>query len=141
MKRFLTALLASAILLSLLTLTGCDAPGVYKMNDVLPPLIDIKTQYPCLERITVVQVSTGKTLELTEPDDLDKLRMQFEGIKAIREKYDGGLSFLYEVTFTATDRELTLSIASGEKYVMDGYLYDVMVAGIDLYYLDSLFAE
>ena len=141
MKHFLSALLAAAILLSGLLLIGCDAPGVYRMDDVLPPLIDAKTQYPYVESITVEQASSGKTLELTAPAELDKLRMQFEGIKAIREKTEGETEYLYRVTFFTTDGEMQLFIVSGEQYVMDGYLYEIMRAGIDLVYFDSLFAE
>ena len=119
-------------------LSSCDAPGVYSLNDSLPPLIDSETQYPYVQSVDVTN-SDGNTVTLVSSGEMDNIRMKFEGIKCVKEKSPEQSETLYTVTFNTNDGEYTISVISEDKLIIDGVAYDVLRGGADLFYLASLF--
>ena len=119
-------------------LSSCDAPGVYSLNDSLPPLIDSETQYPYVQSVDVTN-SDGNTVTLVSSAEMDNIRMKFEGIKCVKEKSSEPSEILYTVTFNTNDGEYTISVISEDKLIIDGVTYDVLRGGADLFYLASLF--
>ena len=119
-------------------LSSCDAPGVYSLNDSLPPLIDSETQYPYVQSVDVTN-SAGNTVTLVSSTEMDNIRMKFEGIKCVKEKSPEPSETLYTVTFNTNDGEYTISVISEDKLIIDGVAYDVLRGGADLFYLASLF--
>lgn len=119
-------------------LSSCDAPGVYSLNDSLPPLIDSETQYPYVQSVDVTN-SAGNTVTLVSSGEMDNIRMKFEGIKCVKEKSPEPSETLYTVTFNTNDGEYTISVISEDKLIIDGVTYDVLRGGADLFYLASLF--
>lgn len=119
-------------------LSSCDAPGVYSLDDSLPPLIDSETQYPYVQSVDVTN-SDGKTVTLVSSGEMDNIRMKFEGIKCVKEKSPEPSEILYTVTFNTNDGEYTISVISEDKLIIDGVAYDVLRGGADLFYLASLF--
>lgn len=119
-------------------LSSCDAPGVYSLNDSLPPLIDSETQYPYVQSVDVTN-SAGNTVTLVSSGEMDNIRMKFEGIKCVKEKSSEPSEILYTVTFNTNDGEYTISVISEDKLIIDGVTYDVLRGGADLFYLASLF--
>lgn len=129
------------ISLCVFMLISCDAPGVYKLDDHLPPIMDITTQYPYVTSIEVTDNSSGVTLEFTEEKELGSIRMRFEGIKCIRENDSVEHEILYTVVFHTTDSDFTIEIYSETDYVIDGYHYEAMRFSVDLFYFNALFTE
>ena len=119
-------------------LSSCDAPGVYSLNDSLPPLIDSETQYPYVQSVDVTN-SDGNTVTLVSSAEMDNIRMKFEGIKCVKEKSSEQSEILYTVTFNTNDGKYTISVISEDKLIIDGVTYDVLRGGADLFYLASLF--
>lgn len=119
-------------------LSSCDAPGVYSLNDSLPPLIDSETQYPYVQSVDVTN-SAGNTVTLVSSAEMDNIRMKFEGIKCVKEKSPEPSEILYTVTFNTNDGKYTISVISEDKLIIDGVAYDVLRGGADLFYLASLF--
>lgn len=119
-------------------LSSCDAPGVYSLNDSLPPLIDSETQYPYVQSVDITN-SDGNTVTLVSSAEMDNIRMKFEGIKCVKEKSSEQSETLYTVTFNTNDGEYTISVISEDKLIIDGVAYDVLRGGEDLFYLASLF--
>ena len=119
-------------------LSSCDAPGVYSLNDSLPPLIDSETQYPYVQSVDITN-SDGNTVTLVSSGEMDNIRMKFEGIKCVKEKSPEQSEILYTVTFNTNDGEYTISVISEDKLIIDGVTYDVLRGGADLFYLASLF--
>ena len=119
-------------------LSSCDAPGVYSLNDSLPPLIDSETQYPYVQSVDITN-SDGNTVTLVSSAEMDNIRMKFEGIKCVKEKSPEQSETLYTVTFNTNDGEYTISVISEDKLIIDGVAYDVLRGGADLFYLASLF--
>lgn len=119
-------------------LSSCDAPGVYSLNDSLPPLIDSETQYPYVQSVDITN-SDGNTVTLVSSAEMDNIRMKFEGIKCVKEKSSEPSEILYTVTFNTNDGEYTISVISEDKLIIDGVTYDVLRGGADLFYLASLF--
>lgn len=119
-------------------LSSCDAPGVYSLNDSLPPLIDSETQYPYVQSVDVTN-SDGNTVTLVSSGEMDNIRMKFEGIKCVKEKSSEQSETLYTVTFNTNDGKYTISVISEDKLIIDGVTYDVLRGGADLFYLASLF--
>ena len=119
-------------------LSSCDAPGVYSLNDSLPPLIDSETQYPYVQSVDITN-SDGNTVTLVSSGEMDNIRMKFEGIKCVKEKSSEQSETLYTVTFNTNDGEYTISVISEDKLIIDGVTYDVLRGGADLFYLASLF--
>ena len=119
-------------------LSSCDAPGVYSLNDSLPPLIDSETQYPYVQSVDITN-SDGNTVTLVSSAEMDNIRMKFEGIKCAKEKSSEQSETLYTVTFNTNDGEYTISVISEDKLIIDGVAYDVLRGGADLFYLASLF--
>lgn len=134
MKRFL-ALAVSVILM--LSLFSCDAPGVYKLSDNLPPLIDPQTTYPYVQSVDITDNTSGEAVTLEESSQLSTVRMQFEGIKCIKDNINGAL--LYTVTFNTTGDPFTIYVYENEMLMIDGVSYSVERGGIDLFYLASFF--
>ena len=119
-------------------LSSCDAPGVYSLNDSLPPLIDSETQYPNVQSVDITN-SDGNTVTLVSSAEMDNIRMKFEGIKCVKEKSPEQSETLYTVTFNTNDGKYTISVISEDKLIIDGMAYDVLRGGADLFYLASLF--
>lgn len=119
-------------------LSSCDAPGVYSLNDSLPPLIDSETQYPYVQSVDITN-SDGNTVTLVSSGEMDNIRMKFEGIKCVKEKSSEQSETLYTVTFNTNDGKYTISVISEDKLIIDGVTYDVLRGGADLFYLASLF--
>ena len=119
-------------------LSSCDAPGVYSLNDSLPPLIDSETQYPYVQSVDITN-SDGNTVTLVSSAEMDNIRMKFEGIKCVKEKSSEPSEILYTVTFNTNDGKYTISVISEDKLIIDGVAYDVLRGGADLFYLASLF--
>lgn len=119
-------------------LSSCDAPGVYSLNDSLPPLIDSETQYPYVQSVDITN-SDGNTVTLVSSGEMDNIRMKFEGIKCVKEKSPEQSETLYTVTFNTNDGKYTISVISEDKLIIDGVTYDVLRGGADLFYLASLF--
>lgn len=119
-------------------LSSCDAPGVYSLNDSLPPLIDSETQYPYVQSVDITN-SDGNTVTLVSSAEMDNIRMKFEGIKCVKEKSPEPSEILYTVTFNTNDGKYTISVISEDKLIIDGVTYDVLRGGADLFYLASLF--
>ena len=119
-------------------LSSCDAPGVYSLNDSLPPLIDSETQYPYVQSVDITN-SDGNTVTLVSSAEMDNIRMKFEGIKCVKEKSPEQSETLYTVTFNTNDGKYTISVISEDKLIIDGVTYDVLRGGADLFYIASLF--
>ena len=119
-------------------LSSCDAPGVYSLNDSLPPLIDSETQYHYVQSVDITN-SDGNTVTLVSSAEMDNIRMKFEGIKCVKEKSREPSEILYTVTFNTNDGKYTISVISEDKLIIDGVAYDVLRGGADLFYLASLF--
>ena len=140
-RRIIAAVL---LLIFAICFTGCrKTPGLYQLDDIIPKLMDTKTQYPYTTSVVVEKDSTGERLDYTEGTDHDKIRMQFEGIKCYRDKltesddYEDGVQ--YTVTFVTTDGEVAIEVISKDTCIIDGYVYHAMTSGIDILFFDNLF--
>lgn len=133
MKKRLAILLLSAVLL----LTGC---GAYFLDEVLPELMDISTQYPNVESVTVTELASGDTVTYAEPDMQDNIRMLFEGVQCTREKTTvGAEDAVYTVEFKAQDGDTVIYVISGSEHVIGEYKYKAITFGVDMIYLENLF--
>ena len=140
MKRLFCVLMA----IVMLVLTGCGSFKVYDINEIVPPLIDVTTQYPYTEKITVTNCTTGETQEFTEGSDHDLIRMQFEGIEAVREKVKNTQEFtpLFVITFHTTEGKTDIQLLDNSyRFIIDGYLYDALRAKIDIVFFENLFLK
>ena len=133
----------SIVICLTLLFTGCDTLKVYNFSEMLPPLMDIETQYPYTVKITVTESVTGESVEFNEGRDHELIRMQLEGIQSIRDKYDVEEHGepRYTVEFQTTTGKFTLVILSEVDFLIDGYHYESVRSGADLYYFASLFAK
>ena len=141
MKRILSRLLP--VLFVILTLTGCRA---YTLTDYLPDLISRETQLPQITSIIVKRLDDNAEVILTEAADLNKLMLHVEGIQGSRteeslETFGEKYPPLYEITFCETDMATTLTVCGDEEFYMAGYSWLAVRGGMDLFYLDSLFAD
>lgn len=141
MKKILSRLLP--FLLALLVLTGCRA---YTLTDYLPDLISRETQLPQITSIIVKRLDDNAEVILTEAADLNKLMLHVEGIQGSRteeslETFGEKYPPLYEITFCETDMATTLTVCGDEEFYMAGYSWLAVRGGMDLFYLDSLFAD
>jgi len=141
MKRILSRLLP--VLFVILTLTGCRA---YTLTDYLPDLIVKETQLPGITSIVVKRLSDGAEVTLTEASKLNEMMLHAEGIQGSRteeslEKFGEKYPPLYEITFIETDKAVTLVVCGDEEFYMAGYSWLAVRGGMDLFYLDSLFAD
>ena len=141
MKKILSRLLP--LLLALLVMTGCRA---YTLTDYLPDLISRETQLPQITSIIVKRLDDNAEVILTEAADLNKLMLHVEGIQGSRteeslETFGEKYPPLYEITFIETDKAVTLVVCGDEEFYMAGYSWLAVRGGMDLFYLDSLFAD
>lgn len=141
MKKILFRLLALAA--SLVLLTGCRA---YTLTDYLPELIVKETQLPGITSISVKRLSDGAEVILTEAGALNKMMLHVEGIQGSRteeslDRFSEKYPPLYEITFTENNMATTLVVCGDEEFYMAGYSWLAVRGGMDLFYLDSLFAE
>ncbi len=130
----LTAVLAAVLF------TGCASD--YFLDDVIPELIDISTQYPHVEKVTVTNGATGESIEYTDPEMQDNIRMLFEGVQCTRKK--GSVTAdepLFTVTFHALDGDTVIYVLSDSYYEIGEYTYKAITFGVDTVYLENLFAE
>ena len=139
MKRNFGILLAAV--LAVLCLAGC-ASDIF-LDEVIPELIDISTQYPHVEKVTVTNEATGESIEYTDPKMQDNIRMIFEGVQCTRKKGSGvpADGVLFTVTFHALDGDTVIYVLSGSSYVIGEYTYKAITFGVDTVYLENLFAE
>ncbi len=141
MKRILSRLLP--VLFVILTLTGCRA---YTLTDYLPDLIVKETQLPGITSIVVKRLADGAEVTLTEASKLNEMMLHAEGIQGSRteeslEKFGEKYPPLYEITFCEADMATTLTVCGDEEFYMAGYSWLAVRGGMDLFYLDSLFAD
>ena len=141
MKKILSCLLP--FLLALLVMTGCRA---YTLTDYLPVLISRETQLPQITSIIVKRLDDNAEVILTEAADLNKMMLHVEGIQGSRteeslETFGEKYPPLYEITFIETDKAVTLVVCGDEEFYMAGYSWLAVRGGMDLFYLDSLFAD
>ncbi len=139
------------ILLSLLIITvglvSCGELRAYDLDDFIPPLMNIETQYPYVEKIVVAKTETGESVELTEWADHNNVRMQFEEQKCVRRESTKEITEGFSVTFYTTDGEVTVRIpVEAEAYQADyvyigEYEFEMLANGVDTFYFESLFAE
>ena len=130
----------SALLLAAVFLTGCASD--YFLDEVIPELIDISTQYPHVEKVTVTNGATGESVEYTDPKMQDNIRMIFEGVQCTRKK--GSVTAdepLFTVTFHALDGDTVIYVLSDSYYEIGEYTYKAITFGVDTVYLENLFAE
>ena len=132
-----------SLMLALLLLVGCRA---YTLTDYLPDLIDRSTQLPGITSIAVKRLSDDAEVLLTDAADLNKMMLHVEGIQGSRseetlERFAGTYPPQYEITFCETDKAITLVVCGDEEFYMAGYAWLAVRGGMDLFYLDSLFAE
>lgn len=140
MKRKFWILLTSVLAAALLT--GCTATA-YFLDEVIPELIDISTQYPHVEKVTVTNGATGESIEYTDPEMHDNIRMIFEGVQCTRKKSDAVAAdgVLFTVTFHAVDGDTVIYVLSESTYVIGEYTYKAITFGVDTVYFDNLFAD
>lgn len=134
-------MILSALLLAAVFLTGCASD--YFLDEVIPELIDISTQYPHVEKVTVTNGATGESVEYTDPKMQDNIRMIFEGVQCTRSKTGAPPTdeVLFTVTFHALDGDTVIYVLSETSYVIGEYTYKAITFGVDTVYLENLFAE
>ncbi len=131
-----------AVCLTILTLFTCTACQAYTLTDMLPKLIDAKTQLPEITAIHVVRLSDGATVSLTEAAALNEMMLHVDGIQCARE--DGepdDREKLYEIHFVTATDEVLLNVWGTEEFTMGAYTYLAVRGGMDLFYLNNLFTE
>ena len=144
MKQFV---LFIAIFLLALGLTSCGELTAYNLEDYLPPLYDIETQYPYVEKIIVTKTETGEIVEFTEWSDHNRIRMMFEEMKCARREKAPDTTVGFTVSFVTVNEtvELFIPLAEGQyqaDYVYIGaYEFEFLANGVDTFYFESLFAE
>ncbi len=136
MKRILNIIAVSVVLISLVS---CDAPGVYKIDNDLPPIIDAETQYPCITSVDVTNESTGNTITFVSSSDIDTIHMKFEGIKCVKEESLTEKSCAYTVTFNTESDSFTVNVISETEIIINGIGYEAVRGGADMLYLAGLF--
>lgn len=137
MKRNFGILLT--VLLTALCFAGC-ASDIF-LDEVIPELMDITTQYPHVEKVTVLNGATDESIEYTDPEMQDNIRMMFEGVQCTRKKASGVSADepLFTVTFHALDGDTVVYVLSGSSYVIGEYTYKAITFGVDTVYLENLF--
>ncbi|MBQ8642954.1 MAG: hypothetical protein IJ480_12145 [Clostridia bacterium] len=141
MKQILSRLLP--FFLALVLLTGCKA---YTLTDYLPDLIVKETQLPGITSITVKRLSDGAGVTLTEASALNEMMLHVEGIQGSRteeslETFSETYPAQYEIQFTDASGSVVLTVCGEEEFHMAGYSWLAVRGGMDLFYLDSLFAQ
>jgi len=138
MKRSFRILLTA--LLMVFCLAGC-ASDIF-LDEVIPELMDITTQYPHVEKVTVTNAA-GESLEYTDAEMHDNIRMRFEGVQCTRKKADAPAAddVQFTVTFHTVDGETVVYVLSGSSYVIGEYAYKAITFGVDTVYFENLFAE
>ena len=134
-------MILSALLLAAVFLTSRASD--YFLDEVIPELIDISTQYPHVEKVTVTNGATGESVEYTDPKMQDNIRMIFEGVQCTRSKGSGvpAEGVLFTVTFHTVDGDTVVEVLSQSSYVIGEYTYKAITFGVDTVYLENLFAE
>ncbi len=134
-----TLKIPAILLLAVLMLISCDAPGVMLLDEQLPPLTEKTTDYTVTTSILVTRLSTEETVEFTTPQEMDAFHQRLEGVKCIRDKNLSGLLARYTITFFTADSAETLFVVSEKDFILGEYHYEAMRGGIDTVYLESLF--
>ena len=144
MKRisfFLCALLLAFGLMS------CGEVTAYYLEDFIPPLMDINTQYPYVQKIVVTKTETGETAEFTEWADHNKIRMMFEEMRCVRREKSAETTMGFTVSFITTNETVDLFIPAEEGQYQADYVYigeyefEFLANGVDTFYFDSIFAQ
>ena len=141
MRRILSCLLT--VLFAICLLTGCRA---YTLTDYLPDLINRETQLPGITSIEVKRLSDGAVVILTEAADLNKMMLHVDGIQGVRteetlEKFSETYPPMYQIAFCESDMTIALIVCGDEEFYLGGYSWLAVRGGMDLFYLDALFAE
>ena len=137
MKKLIPLLLAA-----LLLFVSCDAPGVLLLEDQLPPLMEKTTDYTVTESIVVTKLDTGESVTFSAPKEMDTFHQRLEGVKCTRDKLKESADYYleYSVDFVTADGTSTLFVGeTGKHFVLDGYHYEALRGGMDMFYLAGLF--
>ena len=130
-------------LLCVLFCTGCAV----SLTDALPPLDDPATKMLIVTSVTVCRVTDDAQVTITDPMALDALYMQLDGIRGTRDKmelaaYQEKYPPLYTILYADENGVIDTLILSGETtFYFDGYAYDALRGGADLFYFEGLFVE
>lgn len=139
MKRYILVLFTFTLLL----FTGCRA---YTLSDELPSLIDSQTQLPKVTAIAVTRASDDTTITLTDTAELNTMMLQLDGIRGTKSKaelatFTETYPVLYTITFYEDDTaDPTLYVCGEEEFYHNGYSWLAIRGGMDLFYLEGLFA-
>lgn len=128
-----------AVLTVCLLLVSCSAAKVYSLDEYLPPLMDITTQLPYTESISVTETASGKTIEFTTGEELDQIRMKLEGIECSRHKITDESDPIYKITFSTTDGDVAVDVISEKAFNIGEYRFSSLALDIDLFYFEKLF--
>ena len=123
----------------LISLVSCDAPGVYKIDDDLPPIINSETQYPYILSVDVTDEITGNTVTLVSSSDIDTIHMKFEGIKCTKNDSVSSDSCVYTVSFNTDTDSFSIGVISETELIINSTGYEAMRGGADMMYLAGLF--
>ena len=126
-------------LICLFWFSSCST-AVYTLGDVLPELIDVTTQDPYVESVTVFETESQRSVTFTDGITHNNIRMQFEGIECTREKSKKDYPSLYTVTFSTTNGDVKVYIVSNHEFIINGYLYKSIALELDLVYFEHLFS-
>ena len=128
-----------ALLFAALLLVSCDAPGVTVLDSLMPPLTEKATGYAVTTEIRITKLTTGESVSFTEPADLNRVHLQFEGIKCIRDKKFDDIQPLYNVAFFTESGADSFDVCTATDFIYGGYHYDAMRSGVDFLWLEGLF--
>jgi len=136
-----------SVFLLLLGLVSCGELTAYDLDDFIPPLMDIETQYPYVEKIIVTKTETGETVEFTEGEDHNNIRMLFEEMKCVRREKAPEVNTGFNVSFVTTKETVNVFIPVEAEQYQAGYVYigeyefEFLANGVDTFYFESLFKE
>ena len=136
---------AALVLVLALMLSACGSMKTYRLNELLPEVLDDATLLPVLDSVTVTRVADGAAVTLSETD-VENLMLCFDNIVCTREKLTGAAG-VYVLSFALTDPAasappLVIDNVDGsvaKAFEIGGYRYVTVNMTADLTYLMSLF--
>ena len=144
MKRFV---LLFTVLILTVGLMSCGDLTAYDLEDFIPPLMNIETQYPYVEKIIITKTETGETAEFTEWADHNRIRMLFEEMKCARREKAPEVATGFQISFVTVNETVDVFVpvengAYQANYVYIGeYEFEPLVKGVDIFYFESIFAK